>query len=95
MSKPAPKPTQKSPLEVFNQITRFIDLTTYPIGLEFLNDDYRISIRTKLMIFVIGFYFFNAAYTIWYLSDDILAVLEVLCMNGLAVPVRPYQINKN
>lgn len=89
MSKSESKPILRSPLGVFNQITRIIELTTYPVGLEILDDNYRINFRTLIMFFVIGFYYLNAGYTVWYFSSDILAALEVICMTELAIPVRP------
>lgn len=90
MSTPKPEPVLQSPLDIFNRVTRFIEICTYPIGLEVLNPNWRFSIRTWITI-VSGFlYYSSAGYTVWFMRDDILAVLEVICMNGLAIPVRNY-----
>lgn len=79
--------SEDSPLEKFLLSSKLIRILTYPVGLNVLQEDFRITPKTWILFVHISILYVSSVYTGIKYKDDICKVLEMLCINGLAIPV--------
>lgn len=81
------KAADDSPLDKFQTSSRIVHTLVDPIGLDLLREDYRITYKVGIVFALVIIYFVCAGYTCHLYRNNAFQMLEVICMNGLAIPV--------
>lgn len=66
---------------------RILEILTPPLGLDVMRKNFRFTYNTIFFIFQLALHFINSAYTCCKNENDLFKIMEVMCINALAIPV--------